>query len=36
MPLAATFALADVEGAYAFFAQPGKFGKVLLAMPDAP
>jgi NADPH:quinone reductase-like Zn-dependent oxidoreductase len=35
VPLAATFALADVEEAYAFFAQPGKFGKVLLAMPDA-
>jgi NADPH:quinone reductase-like Zn-dependent oxidoreductase len=35
VPIAATFALADVEEAYAFFAQPGKFGKVLLAMPGA-
>lgn len=34
VPLAKTFTLADVEEAYAFFAQPGKFGKVLLAMPD--
>lgn len=34
VPVAATFALADVEGAYDFFAQPGKFGKVLLAMPE--
>ena len=34
VPLAQTFALDDVEEAYAFFAQPGKFGKVLLAMPD--
>lgn len=35
VPLAQTFALEDVEAAYDFFAQPGKFGKVLLAMPDA-
>ncbi len=31
VPLARTFALAEVEDAYAFFARPGKFGKVLLA-----
>jgi hypothetical protein len=34
VPLAATFAFHDVENAYGFFAQPGKFGKVLLAAPD--
>ena len=34
VPIAATFDLADVEGAYEFFAQPGKFGKVLLALPN--
>lgn len=34
VPLAATFDLADVERAYAFFSEPGKFGKVILAMPD--
>ena len=34
VPVAATFDLADVEGAYAFFSAPGKFGKVILAMPD--
>lgn len=31
VPIAAQFDLADVESAYDFFAQPGKFGKVLLA-----
>jgi NADPH2:quinone reductase len=34
VPLAATFDFNDVEDAYDFFAQPGKFGKVLLAAPD--
>lgn len=34
VPLAKTFALADVADAYDFFAQPGKFGKVLLSMPN--
>jgi len=37
VPIAATFPLAEVEGAYEFFARPGKFGKVLLATAsDAP
>jgi len=33
VPIAATFPLAEVDEAYEFFARPGKFGKVLLAMP---
>ncbi len=33
VPLARTFALADAAAAYEFFGHPGKFGKVLLAMP---
>ncbi len=33
VPLARSFALADASAAYEFFAQPGKFGKILLAMP---
>jgi len=35
VPVAATFALDEVDQAYTYFAQPGKFGKVLLEMPDA-
>ncbi|MDE3147216.1 MAG: zinc-binding dehydrogenase [Acidobacteriota bacterium] len=31
VPVAATFELDDVQDAYAFFAAPGKFGKVVLA-----
>ncbi len=34
VPMSKTFALADVEEAYDYFSQPGKFGKVLLAMPE--
>jgi NADPH:quinone reductase-like Zn-dependent oxidoreductase len=33
VPIAATFLLANADDAYASFAQPGKFGKVLLLMP---
>lgn len=33
VPVAASFPLSEVDEAYEFFAQPGKFGKVLLAMP---
>jgi NADPH:quinone reductase-like Zn-dependent oxidoreductase len=33
VPIAATFPLANADDAYASFAQPGKFGKVLLLMP---
>lgn len=35
VPIAATFDLAEVESAYAYFAEPGKFGKVLLATVPA-
>lgn len=31
VPIAATFDLAQAESAYTYFAEPGKFGKVLLA-----
>ncbi len=34
VPLSRTFALADAEDAYSFFSPPGKFGKVLLSIPD--
>ena len=34
VPLAATFDLADASDAYAYFAQPGKFGKVVLRVGD--
>jgi NADPH:quinone reductase-like Zn-dependent oxidoreductase len=35
VPLAARFNLDDVAEAYDFFARPGKFGKVVLTMPDS-
>ena len=34
VPIAATFALADVQEAYAYFSAPGKLGKVILEMPN--
>ena len=36
VPISRTFALADVLDAYAYFAEPGKFGKVLLAVAPGP